>query len=353
MPTNELNIFVLHQLKKMIAVTGASGMLGAHFIFELAKTETKIIALKRAQSNIAWIKPMFEFLAPNQSDLLWSKIEWRDADLNDIFSLSDALHDVTVVYHCAAAVDLIKKSKNDLIANNVLGTANLVDVLIDLPQHVKLLHVSSIAALGKPESGNTVTISTEWKEDDEQSPYAFSKYYSELEAWRGFNEGLSVISVLPGVIIGIGDESAPSMAPFKRVAKGKNKITDGKVGLVSVEDVVKQSIALLNIEEAIGERYVLVADNWSFKYWFEVIAEAMGSQMRFQVLSKSKLNNLAFWERIICLFTAKTRKLKKSTINSLTGVNEYDGNGVIETTNLPYGAIQKQINLVVAWQKAN
>jgi dihydroflavonol-4-reductase len=351
MATNELNIFVLHQLKKMIAVTGASGMLGAHFIFELAKTETKIIALKREQSNIAWIKPMFDFLDPNQSDLLWNKIEWRDADLNNIFSLSDALNDATVIYHCAAAVDLIKKSKDDIIVNNVQGTANLVDALIDLPHHVKLLHVSSIAALGKPEAGNTVTISTEWKEDDEQSPYAFSKYYSELEAWRGFNEGLSVISVLPGVIIGIGADSAPSMAPFKRVAQGKNKITDGKVGLVSIEDVVKQSIALMNIEEAIGKRYVLVADNWTFKHWFEVIAEAMGSQIQFIVLSKKKLNTLAFWERIICLFTWKSRKLKKSTINSLTGKNEYDGNGVVETTNLPYEGIENQINKVIAWQK--
>lgn len=351
MPTNELNIFVLHQLKKMIAVTGASGMLGAHFIFELAKTQNKIVALKREQSNIAWIKPLFEFLAPGEASLLWDKIEWRKADLNDIFSLSDALHDVTAIYHCAAAVDLIKKSKDDLIVNNVQGTANLVDALINLPHHVKLLHVSSIAALGKPESGNTVTISTEWKEDDEQSPYAFSKYYSELEVWRGANEGLSVISVLPGVIIGIGTESAPSMAPFLRVANGKNKITAGKVGLIGVEDVVKQSIALMHIEEAIGKRYVLVADNWTFKHWFEVIAEAMGSQIQFNVLSKNKLNTLAFWERILCLFTWKSRKLKKSTINSLTGENEYDGNGIVETTNLPYGSIENQINTVIAWQK--
>lgn len=351
MSTNELNIFVPHQLSNMIAVTGASGMLGAHFIFELTKKHNKVVALKRDQSNITWIKSLFVFLDKENGLARWNKVVWRDADLNDVFSLTDALHDATTVYHCAAVVDFVRKRKAVIIESNVQGTANLVDALIELPQEVKLLHVSSIAALGKPETGNTVTATTEWKEDEEQSAYAVSKYYSELEAWRGANEGLKVISVLPGLILGCGHKKAPSMAPFIHVKKGKKRISDGTVGLVPITDVVNQSIALIQNEEAIGKRYVLVADNWSFKQWFQVIAEAMQQAIVFRVLSRKKLQQISLLERFYCLFTGKPRKLKASTINALTNTNEYDGSEVVEVTDIKYTSIQKQIKEIVEWQK--
>jgi alginate O-acetyltransferase complex protein AlgI len=39
--------------------------------------------------------------------------------------------------------------------------------------------------------------------------YAKSKYYSELEAWRGKEEGLNVGVVLPGIILGVGSGNTP------------------------------------------------------------------------------------------------------------------------------------------------
>lgn len=351
MSTNELNIFVAHQLRKMVAVTGASGMLGAHFVFELTSKYNKVVALKRVSSKIDWVKRLFVFLDEENGADRWEKIEWRDADLTDVFSLADALQDATEVYHCAALVDLVTKSQQTIISNNVQGTANLIDVLVDLQQNVKLLNVSSIAALGKPETGNTITVTTEWKEDEEQSAYAISKYYSELEAWRGANEGLSVISVLPGLIIGSGLKYSPSMLPFNRILKGKRHISTGKVGLVSVNDVVKQSIALMQIEEAIGNRFVLVADNWSYKQWFDCMAKAMKCNVVFKLLSKKQLVRLSLLERVLCLFKGTARKLKKSTINALTSNNEYDGSQVIALTNSNYCSIKGQVEKVAAWIK--
>jgi dihydroflavonol-4-reductase len=349
MPTNELNIFVHYQKKQMKIVTGASGMLGAHFLLELSKQNDQVVGIKRETSDVEWVKRLFKFEEPRFHKHLWDKIIWRNADLSDIFSLEDALFDATEVYHCAAMVNVVNARESIILDNNVIGTQHLIDVLVDLPQQIRLLHVSSISALGKPEAGNTITISTEWKSDKKQSPYSVSKHYSELEAWRGANEGLEVISVLPGVILGIAPKLAPSSTPFNYVQSGKKQTTLGLVGLVSVLDVVHHSLALMTIKEAIGKRFILVSDSWTFKKLMQEIAATLGIEPKLIVISKKKLHFLSKLESVSRLFTGKKKRLSASTIDAITNDFIYDGQEVVALTNINYSAISKEIGRVGRW----
>lgn len=351
MPTNELNIFVHHQNSHMKVVTGASGMLGAHFVLELAKQNEQVVGLKRTSSDITWVKDLFAFEDSLQHETWWDRVIWRDADLNDIFSLEDALFDATEVFHCAGMVNLTSKDEKKMVHNNVTGTENLVNVLLGVGHDVTLLHISSISALGKPESGNTITVASEWKADKKQSPYAVSKYYGEIEAWRGANEGLSVISVLPGVIVGASINDAASSTPFQLIEKGKKYTSSGKVGLVSVRDVVSQSIALITNEAAFGKRFLLVADSWTFRQFMQQIAAIMHVTIAFKILSKSALTRISWLERVGCFFTRKTPQLSTSTIDGLSSNHVYDGSDVVGITQIPYSSIANEIERVVRWRK--
>lgn len=335
----------------MIIVTGGSGLLGAHFLFELSKNHKQVVGLKRVHSKVDWIKQFFKYRAPDQYQELWSRIVWREADMLNEHELESALQDATLVFHCAATVEFSPKNPNALIRNNVDGTANIVNTLLQLPQSVKLVHVSSIAALGKPETGNTITVHTEWKADTEHSAYSISKYYSELESWRAYHEGLQVLTVLPGLIVGIGDKQSPSMAPFNLIANKQRYVSKGIVGLVSASDVVNQTLFLLDQPDAWGKRFVMVAENWSYKKFLSEIAHAMEASPQFKLISKKWLKRLAWLERVAHWITGKPRRLTPATINALTNVFDYDGQAVISYTNRPYEPIAESINRVAQWYK--
>ena len=62
--------------------------------------------------------------------------------------------------------------------------------------------MSSIATLGH--HSKSINEETYWSGNQDQSVYAISKYGAEMEVWRGTQEGIPMIIVNPGVIIGQG-----------------------------------------------------------------------------------------------------------------------------------------------------
>ncbi len=124
----------------MILVTGATGFLGAELIHQLTRQGNQVVALKRETSVIP------QQLMGN------TLIKWVLADINDIATLEDAFEGITQVYHCAAMVSFDPKDKAELLRVNIEGTSNVVNLCLDL--NIRLLHVSSVAALGNAKKGN-------------------------------------------------------------------------------------------------------------------------------------------------------------------------------------------------------
>jgi nucleoside-diphosphate-sugar epimerase len=79
----------------------------------------------------------------------------------------------------------------------------------------KLVHVSSVSALGRKRDGITVTEDAKWSEDNNLSNYGKSKYLAEVEIWRGISEGLNAVMVNPTIILGVGDWNDSSASTFK------------------------------------------------------------------------------------------------------------------------------------------
>ncbi len=246
----------------MILITGATGFLGAQLTKQLLVKSIKVRCIKRASSVIP------EILKPYQD-----QIEWFDADILDIADLIDAFQGITHVYHCAAYVSLNNYNEKEMMAINVDGTANVVNLCLSFGI-TKLLHVSSIAALGQAKPGEIITENNYWDAYDKNGAYAISKYRAEMEVWRGVEEGLKVVIVNPSVIIGAGIGKQGSGKIFETLKKGLNYYTSGGTGLVDVEDVATLMIKLMD-HEVVNERFILNAENYSFKRLFTETATAL------------------------------------------------------------------------------
>lgn len=264
----------------MIAVSGATGFLGSYVTCLLLKQGKYVRAFRRSQSGMDEFERIFRYcfgqLSADEEVKIRRQLAWVEADVNDIPSLEEALEGVTHVYHCAAIVSFHQKDRDRLMKVNVEGTANMVNIAM-LKGVKKFCHVSSIAALGRAKSGDQVSESTKWNASKNNSNYAISKYKAEMEVWRAAEEGLNVVIVNPGVILGTGDWNKGSCKLFELVWRGMPFYTEGVNGYVDVQDVARAMLLL--VESSIqGERFVLVGKNVNMKWYLETVAEHLGKK---------------------------------------------------------------------------
>lgn len=258
----------------MIFITGATGLVGTHLLLELLQKGEKVRAMKRQHSNLKMVKHIFNYyLSAAESDQLFEQIEWVNGDILDIHSLVELLEGVESVYHCAAIISFDPKDKDKMITDNVKGTANIVDACLE--KKVKALcHVSSIAALGRDQTINTVTELNQWQYHPRISAYSISKYESEREVWRGTAEGLNAVIINPSIILGPGNWESGSARLFSTVYKGLKYYTKGITGYVDVRDVVRAMILLMEGEH-FTERFIINGDNLSYMELFSEIARGL------------------------------------------------------------------------------
>ncbi len=319
-----------HYLKKniMILVTGATGFLGAELIHQLTAQNLNVRALKRDTSKIPDLI--------KDSEL----IEWFVADINEPEDLADAFEGVTQVYHCAAFISFDPKDKNKLIKINIEGTSNIVNLCVH--HGARLLHVSSIAALGDAKKGEQITEKDFWEYNPHVHSYAISKYEGEMEVWRGIAEGLNAVIVNPAVIIGKNAGFTGSGAIFKLVKDGLKFYTNGATGIVDVEDVAKAMILLMNAEIS-DERFTLSADNLHYKDFFAAIADGFGIK-RPSSEAKPWMLGIA-WRaaKLASIFTGKAPSLTKDAARSSFNLSYYSNEKIKKAINFEFKPLKQSI----------
>jgi dihydroflavonol-4-reductase len=249
--------------EKTILVTGGTGFVGSYLLrYLLQRGYTRVRALRRAHSQL---------------DLLGedaARVDWREGDLLDIFSLEDAMRGVDQIYHCAALVSFDPRQRRQMMQVNVEGTANVVNAALHLGVE-KLAHLSSVAAIGRSREGETLREDSKWRRSPYNSNYAVSKFLSEQEVWRGMAEGLRVAVVNPSVILGAGRWSEGPLRFFPLAWNNYPFYAPGITGFVDVRDVARFTIRLME-SELDGRRYVLNAENLAYGEVFTLIARQLG-----------------------------------------------------------------------------
>ncbi len=260
----------------MILVTGGTGLVGSHLLYELAKRGRRVRALKRDGSNTDLVKRLFHWYDPDKGEDLFEDIRWAEGDLNDLVSLQEAMQGVKQIYHCAAMVSFLPEDRHLMKKINVEGTANLVNVAM-MNDIEKFCHCSSVAALGSPQKGRAVDENLTWKASKKNSWYAITKYGSEREVWRASEEGLPVVIVNPTVVIGPGDPARSSAQLYQSVKNGMKFYTSGVTGFVDARDVA-YVMAELQESDILNERFVITSENLSYRELFALFAHYSGAR---------------------------------------------------------------------------
>lgn len=246
----------------LILITGATGFVGSYLLRLLLQKGYKVRALRRENSNMELVQHL-----PGQ-------VEWVTADVTDLGALEDAFEGVTHVFHCAALVSFHPKDASKMQQVNVSGTANVVNLCLEFGVQ-KLVHISSIAALGRAPNRPHLDESCKWVESKSNSRYGVSKYGAELEVQRGIAEGLTAAIVNPSVIVGSGNWNDGMSAFFKKMDDGLKFCPSGGSGFVDVRDVVRFMVLLMESDIS-GERYILNSINTTHRAFFDGIAQALG-----------------------------------------------------------------------------
>ncbi len=247
-----------HVIKKEVSlVTGAAGLLGIELVNQLLAKGVKVKAV--------YNKTPIKIANHNLLQIV-------HCDLLDVVALEEIMEDVTVVYHCAGMVSFSPKSKNVLYKVNVEATANVVNAAVEAGVK-KMVHVSSVAALGRLKEHESINEKSQWTVETNNSVYGHSKYLGELEVWRGVAEGLNAVIVNPTIILGPGNWKEGSTAIFKNIYDGFNWYTEGTTGFVDVRDVCRAMILLME-STITAERFIISAENTTYKNVFNLIADA-------------------------------------------------------------------------------
>lgn len=319
----------------MILVTGATGFLGSELIHQLTRQGIRLKALKREGSVVP------DLIKDN--DL----IEWVIADINNLSDLEDAFEGIKQVYHCAALVSFNPKDKAKLLRVNIEGTSNVVNLCV--ATGARLLHVSSVAALGNAKKGALITEKDFWEYDVKAHAYAISKYEGEMEVWRGIAEGLDAVIVNPSVIIGAGAGFEGSGAIFKLVKDGLSFYTRGATGIVDVTDVAKSMIALMNSAES-SERFTISSENYHYKQFFGEIAKGYGIKAPAREARPWMLAIAWRAAKLASLFTGRPASLTSDAARSSLNESLYSNEKIKKTIGIEFKPLKQSIEEICRQQ---
>ena len=327
----------------MILVTGGTGLVGAHLLLHLLEQGENVRAMYRTTTSIDKAKNLFSLYHKSH---LFETVEWIEADILDIPSLEIAFQNIESVYHCAAMISFDPKDEDIIRKTNIEGTANIVNFCLAY-NIKKMLFVSSIAALGDPTSAETtISETTEWNPEKPHSDYAISKYGAEMEVWRGQQEGLNVLIVNPGIILGPGFPEQGSGALFSAVAKGLSFYTLGTTGFIAVTDVVEASAQLMN-SNIKNERFTLIEHNYSFQEILNSIADSM--QMKRPQWHATPFMMNVFWriDWFLSIFFFQKRKLSRASAKASYSKSNYDNSKIKGVLNANFKPIEEYCNTIL------
>ncbi len=321
-----------------ILVTGATGFIGSSLVKKLAETDDKIFILVRKSSDLTSL-----------TDVL-HKVHLVYGDITDRSSLDSAMQGIDFVYHSAGLTYMGDKKNALLYKINVDGTRNILEASA-IAGVKRVVHVSSITAVGIAFNKKPVDESVIWNFDTISLEYARTKHLSEMEVAEAVKKGVDCVIVNPAFVFGAGDINFNAGRIIKDIYN--KRLPFYPLGGICVVDVEIVSEAIINAMKKgkTGERYILGGENVSYKQLADTISRITGApRVHFP---------LPFWTAKILksaldLYKNKNRISKLFNMSMFRVASHFlyfDSSKAIRDLNLRYESHEHSIRNAYEWYR--
>jgi dihydroflavonol-4-reductase len=243
-----------------VLVTGASGLVGSHVTRLLVERGEAVRVTVRARTR--------------PDNLAGLDVERVRCDVLDRESVRRALTGVRRVVH-AAGLTSLRASREEQFRVNVDGTRIVLEEALRAGVE-RVLHVSSIAALGPAPRGGLADERQPFTAGGLDVPYVHAKREAEAEARRACAAGLPVVIACPGHVFGPGDVYRSSTELVLRFLRRQiPAYVDGAINVVDADDVAR-GLLLAAERGRVGERYVLGNRNFTLDRLFADLGRLSG-----------------------------------------------------------------------------
>src|SRR5262249_12756483 len=130
-------------MAKRILITGGAGFVGSHIADALLAKGQEVVVFDSLSPQVH---------AAGLPDYLSPHVEFIDGDMRDLEAVRKAVQGVDVIFHMAAVVGVGQSMYeiSNYVGANTLGTANLLQALLDTKIRIeKLIVASSMSIYGE------------------------------------------------------------------------------------------------------------------------------------------------------------------------------------------------------------
>jgi dihydroflavonol-4-reductase len=245
-----------------IAVTGATGHVGANLVRTLVEQGHQVRAVVHA----------------GRRGLEGLPITFHEADIRDAAAVGRAFHDIELVYHLAATINIAPGNEDQVYATNVYGVRNVVDSCLKNGVR-RLLHFSSIHAFDERPYNGVVDERRPINNGENVPPYDRSKAAGEREVRAGIERGLDAVIVNPTAILGPHDYGPSRMGRvlLDLYHRRLPALIEGGFDWVDVRDVVAGAMAAAEKAKT-GEKYLLAGQHHTVAQLAALVEELTGKK---------------------------------------------------------------------------
>jgi hopanoid-associated sugar epimerase len=243
-------------------VTGVSGFVGAAVARALADSGRRVRGLARASSA--------------RTNLDHFPGELVEGDLRDGGAVRRAMDGARYLFHVAADYRIWARDPEEIVRNNRLTTANVVDAALSAGVE-RIVYTSSVATL-LPDPAGAADESRVARPEQVVGAYKRSKVIAEELVRAAIAErGLPAVIVHPSTPIGPRDvKPTPTGRIIVEAANGRMPaFVDTGLNLVHVDDVAQGHVLALERGE-VGENYILGGRDVSLAEMLAAIAHQIG-----------------------------------------------------------------------------
>lgn len=321
-----------------VLVTGGTGFLGANLVHHLVARGDQVRVLKRPRTP---------------PDILAGlPVEFVGGDVTDFDSLLAASQGVEGVYHVAGLVSYWRPRRAWQYQVNVEGARNVVEAARRAGVR-RVVHTSSIAAIGYRTDGQPADEDTAWNWGPQDIHYAWTKHLGEQEALQATAQGLEVVVVNPGLIFGPRDTSWNAGRMFKLVEKSGTVFSPaGSTTTCDVDDVCAGHRAAMQRGRS-GRRYILGGENVAYADLFRLVGEVMGKRVNVKVIPYWAAQAVAYANYWKSLVTRREPALTPELLRMGRFTRHYSSARALRELGYPQTSLRATLEKTYCWYVEN